>query len=234
MAQANARRAFDTLFKGCSQDSWCNLSYPRLRTVYNDLVNRLNREPIKETVTHPITGEQIDLLIDGATFSNALFMALYSKALIPDLPRVIAEANNGNFRPLAALVIRRLVTEEYISQGMYYSVMCGDRELPTAVCNYWTAQSTNQAKLQPVKSVVPTLVLAGEYDPVTPPAYGKQAARTLSNSYFFEFPGYGHGVSVSGDCGLNVALAFLNNPDQKPDSRCIAQLTEPEFTVPYI
>jgi len=233
-ALANSRRAFDTLFNGCSQDSWCNLSYPRLRATYNNLISRLNREPAKETVIHPVTRKPIELAIDGSTFSSALFMALYSKALIPNLPRVIAETNNGNYKPLAALVLRRLLTEESISQGMYYSVMCGDRELPTAVCNYWTAQATNQAKLQPVRSDVPTLVLAGEYDPVTPPAYGKQAARTLSNSYFYEFPSYGHGVSVSGPCGLSVTLSFLSDPDHEPDTRCIDQLTEPRFVVPYI
>ena len=40
-------------------------------------------------------------------------------------------------------------------------------------------------------SDVPTLIPAGEYDPLTPPRYARIAGRTLRNSNWFEFPRWG-------------------------------------------
>ena len=46
---------------------------------------------------------------------------------------------------------------------------------------------------QPVISDVPALILAGEYDPVTPPDYGHQVTGHLSRAQFFELRAPGHG-----------------------------------------
>jgi pimeloyl-ACP methyl ester carboxylesterase len=51
---------------------------------------------------------------------------------------------------------------------------------------------------QAVTSNIPTLILAGELDPITPPAWGRLAGETLSHSQFLEFPDFGHGVLGSG------------------------------------
>ena len=70
---------------------------------------------------------------------------------------------------------------------------------------------------EPVASDIPTLVLAGEYDPITPPAWGELASNGLENSFFLEFPGLGHGVSLEGGCPLGIILAFLDEPSVNPD-----------------
>ena len=54
----------------------------------------------------------------------------------------------------------------------------------------------------------------------------------LSNSFFYEFPGIGHGASVGVDCSTNIALEFLDDPLREPDSTCIADMTGPKFVVP--
>ncbi|MDW8145053.1 MAG: alpha/beta hydrolase [Roseiflexaceae bacterium] len=84
---------------------------------------------------------------------------------------------------------------------------------------------------QPVHSDIPVLILAGTYDPATPPDDGKAAVATLRNGFFFEFPASGHGVILDGGCPLSMALAFLDNPRQKPDATCLAQLGGPAFEV---
>jgi len=85
---------------------------------------------------------------------------------------------------------------------------------------------------EPVRSTIPTLILQGEYDPATPPTNGTLAAQTLSKSYFFQFPGIGHGVidSNASNCPNDIMNAFLENPAEKPDARCISTMTEPFFT----
>lgn len=98
------------------------------------------------------------------------------------------------------------------------------------ICATWGARPPNTEQDQPVVSDIPTLVLAGQFDPVTPPDWGRLAAQTLSRSYVFEFPGTGHGVIYARPtCGFDVVSAFLADPAAKPDATCIGGLAPLQF-----
>ncbi|MDE3095929.1 MAG: alpha/beta hydrolase [Chloroflexota bacterium] len=100
------------------------------------------------------------------------------------------------------------------------------------LCRTFGITRTDPKERQPVTSAIPTLVLAGAYDPVTPPAWGQLAAKALSHSYFFEFPGSGHGELFGRhDCAVALAAAFFDDPSRKPDGSCVAGLGEPQFLV---
>jgi len=84
-------------------------------------------------------------------------------------------------------------------------------------------------------SNIPSLIIAGSFDPVTPPIYAKQVAAHLSHSYYFEFPNLGHtptATDTSG-CAMNIALQFLDNPSAEPDRSCLNKLKSSGFIVPY-
>ena len=98
-----------------------------------------------------------------------------------------------------------------------------------ATCQFWHVQPVPASQRQPVTSAIPTLILAGEYDPTTPPAYGKLTGQTLSKSYFFLFPGTGHGVVGRNFCSTNMFRAFLELPTEKPDTTCMSGVGEPLF-----
>jgi pimeloyl-ACP methyl ester carboxylesterase len=98
-----------------------------------------------------------------------------------------------------------------------------------ANCQLWNVQPVPAAQWQPVTSAIPTLILAGEYDPATPPGYGMLAARTLSKSYFFQFLGTGHGVVGRNYCANSMFVAFLELPNTQPDSTCMSGVGEPFF-----
>jgi pimeloyl-ACP methyl ester carboxylesterase len=83
---------------------------------------------------------------------------------------------------------------------------------------------------EPVVSDVPALVLADEYDPITPPADSRAAAETLSSSTFVEFPGLGHGAVFSAPCPEAVYKSFLADPSA-PDTSCVAGMGPPAWTV---
>jgi pimeloyl-ACP methyl ester carboxylesterase len=99
-----------------------------------------------------------------------------------------------------------------------------------SICQFWGAKPVPAVQKEPVSGRIPTLILQGEYDPVTPPANGMLVAKTLSKSYFFLFPGVGHGVSSSSGCPDDITNAFLENPTEKPDASCISTMPEPVFT----
>jgi hypothetical protein len=102
------------------------------------------------------------------------------------------------------------------------------------VCDVWGAGKAASIENQPISSAIPALVMAGEYDPVTPPAWAKRAAQTLPNSFYFEYPGIGHGASFDSGCAEDMVIAFINNPTKSPDQACIAKMSGPRFLVPGV
>ena len=102
----------------------------------------------------------------------------------------------------------------------------------TDLADKWGARPAGLAEHEAVKSDIPTLILAGEFDQNTPSYWGKLAGRTLPNSHYIEFPGMGHGVINQGACALAVMKAFVDHPFSRPDDTCIKALTEPIFVLP--
>lgn len=145
------------------------------------------------------------------------------------------------------------------AQGMFYAVECYE-EVPFAdldaayaraaalhplvadyllqevvqtldACAVWLQEQAPLREAEPVYSDVPTLILAGEYDPVTPPAWARLAAQTLPNHVYVELPRGGHGLTTADDCITRIILAFLERPTQALRTRCIQRAVRP-FAVP--
>ncbi len=165
-----------------------------------------------------------------------------------------------NSRTLQAWLRWQINSSEFRSLGLWYSVMCGEeagfsteeivRQEGTEVqpsvkayfidvsvmsdfvtCEVWGAQNAGPVEREPVASDVPTLVLAGELDPITPPIWSQLAAETLSQAYYFEFPDVGHGVLNSRQCARDMTAAFLENPMVSPDLACLTELPAFEFVI---
>jgi pimeloyl-ACP methyl ester carboxylesterase len=256
---ALADRVFNTLFNNCAADQACNQAFPNLKTTFYDLVDRLDKQPVTETATDPLSGKDYQVLLNGDTLLSTLYQTFYQTDVIPQLPKAIVAAGKGDdYSFWAQQVMLSVVNQKFVSPGMFYSVKCTEeipfvsRDEVTAIdqkypeqqgvfdqssyfdiCPKWGAKPADPSENDPVKSDIPTLVLAGEFDPITPPAYGEEAAKTLSNSFFFgPFAGIGHGVSISGECPLNIAMTFLNTPTAKPDGSCMNEMKAVAFEVP--
>lgn len=125
-------------------------------------------------------------------------------------------------------IAERLVDEvpRSLARALLYDV-----EARFVTCRIWEMTVAGDIENQPVTSTVPVLVLSGEYDPITPPAWGQIAADSLPNSYFYEFPAMGHGVIdvLSKPCPTSIALQFLKDPTQTPDASCITRMKPPVF-----
>lgn len=255
----NANRAFNVLFDGCAADSACNAAFPDLKKVFNTVYDQLNATPLTVQVADPISNREIKAVVNGDSFVGLLFQALYSAELIPELPKAIYDAKNGKSPLLAALITQQLFELDYVSYGMFTAVQCNEDlafDPPTkpaavlanvpvqlrgfareglvdpstfAMCSAWAPTKPNPIENEAVSSDIPTLVYAGQYDPITPPAYGKLAAKSLKNSRYYEFPGVGHGAITTGTCPQDIAVAFFKDPTAEPDSSCIASMGPPKF-----
>lgn len=107
--------------------------------------------------------------------------------------------------------------------------LISDVEQIAAQCKIWDVPALPTSFKAAVVSNVPVLVLNGEYDPITPPAWGDLAAESLSSGYSFTFPGVGHGAAATSSCADSIIAAFLADPDSKPSGACIATLAPPRF-----
>ena len=81
------------------------------------------------------------------------------------------------------------------------------QESSLKICEAWDVPPAEPTTNEAVSSDIPTLILAGQLDPITPPSYGELAAQTLPNSTFLLFPNVGHGVSGN-LCGMDIEVAF--------------------------
>ena len=125
------------------------------------------------------------------------------------------------------------------SQGMFYSVECHEEtpfgDIDAAydlmadyppqiaepllaeleelyeVCAIWGADEADAIEGQAVESTIPTLILTGEYDPVTPPSWAQLAAETLSDHLYVEVPRGGHSVTSDGSCTEQIVVAFVDS-----------------------
>ena len=158
-------------------------------------------------------------------------------------------------------ILGALLGEEdvYDSEGAFYAVECREEipfnsldetriaaqaippeihdslvlgvELLFDTCDVWGIQQADSIENEPVRSDILTIVMAGQYDPVTPPQWGESTAQFLSNSYYFVYPGVGHAAMDGGDCPLGMMVSFVNNPTQSPDASCVAQMSGPDFYI---
>jgi len=255
---SDAQRVFTVLFQGCARDPNCNARYPNLQSVFYNLVAQLNAHPISFSTVDLTTNKQYTISsFAGDDLVGWLFSSLYATSIIPALPQTIYQIKNHDYTQLSE-IYGEVGFDDTISDGLFYSTECSEdypfitqqditnseqgvapqiakvlgqegEEEEYNVCQFWKVQPVPAAQKQPVVSSLPTLVLAGEYDPITPPSNAQDTASHLSHSYLFTFPGQGHGQEYSSDCSDQIIAAFEDNPYQAPDSSCISQMTEPAF-----
>jgi pimeloyl-ACP methyl ester carboxylesterase len=193
-------------------------------------------------------------MLNGRDVVNAMYNALENGYNIASLPSLISRAAQNDAAALETLARTKLQVSSF-SWGMRYSVWCSE-EMPfqnrsliekqsttayprlkgfgiqtafPAICDVWKVEPAGPIENEPVRSDIPTLILAGEYDPNTPPAWGKLAAQTLPNSYFYELPGASHVPTFSYTCAQELAAAFFDNPSVAPDSQCIKNMPAIKF-----
>lgn len=197
------------------------------------------------------------MVLTGDRLVETLVDALVQAFLIPILPFVAASIQHGDFT-LMSQATSLLTFDDSHSAGMFYSVNCADNASRTSaqrvsaarrnvrpeiaaalsedarlrICAGWGAAQPGPRAATPVVSEVPTLILAGEYDPLTPPGYATIAGRTLRNSDWFRFPAMGHNLQRSSPCAHEMMMEFLANPALTPDARCIAEMQPPQWVIP--
>jgi pimeloyl-ACP methyl ester carboxylesterase len=226
--------ALSALIDACAAAAACRAAHPDLAATLASIQASLGATGREIAYADPRTGESRSVRITYDHVLAALQPFTYSPELRALLPEVIARAAAGDFAPLFATV--DLVTAdlaEQLNTALHYSVTCAE-DVPRvtgadaehrlanvrtatlarrglAMCDVWPKGTAPADAFLPLRSSVPTLLLSGGLDPVTPPDYGDMVAKSLPNSRHVVAKGYGHIVSPHG-CGPQLIASFIDDP----------------------
>ena len=259
MARAS-QKALDGLIAECEGDPACGGAFPKLREELDAVLRRAAAEPIRIGLIDPPTGQPVELRLSRAGLTQTLRYMLYSPIEAALLPLEIHEAAQGDWKPLARLAFLHGSDMSEMAEGFFQSVSCAeevahirDEEVAPAVagtflgdfrvrrqkaaCEGWPIRDLGPDLQAPVVSDVPTLLVSGERDPATPPAYAERVARTLKRARHVIIPDGGHYVDgmQGDDCVHGLVAAFIEaGTAEGLDSSCIARMRRPDFELPEV
>jgi pimeloyl-ACP methyl ester carboxylesterase len=128
--------AVERLLAACAADGACGAAYPTLRDDMLNTIRQYNANPVPITLTHPITGEQIDSLLTGDIIVSTLIYFLYQTPAIPTLPERITAIAQGDTSAAEALASQFIIAYYAIERGMQYSVQCAEDLLMSNEAEY--------------------------------------------------------------------------------------------------
>lgn len=238
----NLGAALEKIFAACKADAACNAAFPHLRERFAEILQRLKLEPVDVFLPARDDLPEQRVKLDALLFLNAIHSELYNFVGVEEFPRLIEQVWRRDYDALhPALDMLDDMMFGPAADGMMYSVLCAESGLPSRAlvervgrrypylrdyaenavagdpCLVW--KMPQRIDRRPVASEVPTLLLAGHFDHVTPPEWAERAARTLRNGHVFVIPLAAHDASDS-RCGTALATRFLLDPSRKPLDDC--------------
>lgn len=257
MVSRNAQRVLDNIFARCANEPACQQAFPNLPADFKALAKQLRTAPVALELNDPLTGVPVDLDLGYGHLATSIRIMAYAPETVSLIPVLIDQAaNHNNYLPIAtqALQIQQQLNAS-MSYGMHNAVVCTE-DVPflseserlgsdvtntylgaeqvqslVAMCDVWPVGVLDEDLREPLSSAIPTLVLSGEQDPITPPMYGTQVAQGLSRSHHVIAPGQGHGV-ISRGCIPRLIMDFFEELDTTTlDTECTERLGPEPFFV---
>lgn len=236
---SNFKRSLFGVFNECENSIDCNNRYPNIKNEFFEVFKNLVKTPYTFDYNgSPFTVNAQDMLL-------FVHQMLYARTTMGQIPAFVKALKSGNNTIITQALQPTSNVSNLINFAMYMSVNAYD-ELPfsdtksfkndlklneefnniapayfasdTKTLEQWHPHRAKAYENEPVVSDIPTLIINGNFDPVTPPANAIQAKESLSNSYYAEFEIEGHSIFIP--CFFSIAQQFLDNPNQSPDMSC--------------
>lgn len=223
-------RMLDMLRRYCDSTAACVSQYGDIQRKAIVVAASLDQKPIM------IESDDALIVVNGHRLLSLLYQAMSRYGTTELLPWTMDSAYGGNYEPLRGLIAAMLAanSEQSVSEFISgWAVDCNDHgtsifdESPSVDERLVSAAySVSRLKLlcdeiidptleAPIASAglsVPTLVLSGEYDVVTPPRWAIDWVDTAQTAQWMIFQRTAHNVILSSDCAFQTVVAFISAP----------------------
>lgn len=168
-----------------------------LHSVIIDAINEINgeqrgQEALEQVVEHSVNGEL------SSEFNTLVYLAIECGETPP--------INEQEYNQTSAKYPK---LQQYTRFDWRYDV-----------CKDFSARKDLQEFHRVFAFDTPTLMLAGELDPVTPVTWARQLQQQARNSQLLVMPSLGHGVTASSECIHTLLHTFLDAPNVTLKQRC--------------
>jgi pimeloyl-ACP methyl ester carboxylesterase len=231
----------------CTATPACDKAFGDWYATLHQLYAKLQAESAQQvTVPDPYTGKPAMRTLDAGTLAGVVRMFSYSTATAALLPLAVNAAAHGNFAPLLGQArIAQNDLGESMQGGMQLSVVCTEDaplmqprpqdaglllgpkfvEQLIAECKVWPHGALPKNFHAAFKSSIPTLLVSGERDPVTPPANAAEVLQGLSDGRSLVVKGLGHAEALYAGCMPNLVNQFVDKLQPKRlDAKCLDRI----------
>jgi pimeloyl-ACP methyl ester carboxylesterase len=243
----DGQRALDLIVRRCAESADCAKTYPTLRQDLAGLLLQFGPQKSPMSIDDPNDDLPLKIEFNRGMLDASLRFLSYNSTQASLLPTLIHRGAQGALGPLAAQTIMtaRQVANQ-LASGMQNTVICSE-DVPffgadidraaisrtyqgveqldalLEICKLWPRGAVDADLHSPLRSDIPTLLLSGEADPVTPPADAERAARGLARHRHLVLSGEGHGQVATG-CVPKLMAEFLDTAaPERLDAACLGR-----------
>jgi pimeloyl-ACP methyl ester carboxylesterase len=259
MPETHARAGEDawrSVAARCRQDPACHEAYPLVEVEFRELLKRLEANPVMTLPAGPQRTE-VRIRVSRGLFAEAFRNVLYTPEGSAQAPKLVHQLVNGDDRGVVETAVagRRVLAGDRLAAGFFLSVTCAEDvpflsknadamaagtfgghyrlEQQRAACQAWPRGIVSSAHRQPTRSAIPTLLLSGEFDPVTPPSGGDEVLRGLSKGRHVVIRNNGHPIGNAEACIGRMIGQFLDRASvDNLDVSCAAGIPAVPFVIP--
>ena len=226
----SAQQSLDRIFAACAATPECQSAHPHLAEDFQTLLHKFDTGPVKTTVT-PQGGTASPVTMTRGDFGYALRGVMYNGNPTNTIAGLIGgAAASGDMSAIAQRYYDRQQSFNRLTHGLHLSIMCPedivsvtDDEVKQATANtflgsYVIDEYRAACKMWPIAKIapdfrtpvtvrVPTLLVSGHFDPVTPQQYADRIAKSLPLARQIVSPTTAHGSASR--CPLQAVLQVM-------------------------
>jgi pimeloyl-ACP methyl ester carboxylesterase len=250
----NLDESLHARFATCVADRQCRERFGDPAHTLQSLLEQLDAHPVDVTINDPVTHAARSEHLTRAGLAQLVRFYAYSPQTAALLPLTLDDARAGRYQALLGqLLLVQGDLSTRLDGPMELSVLCSEdasllAESPSdaktilgsafvqqaqSACAAWPHAPMPKLFHTPLTGSVPTLILSGEFDPVTPPRYAHEIAAHLSQASVLVLPGQGHSVMGIG-CAPDVVERFVSSASiKKLDAECLQREHATPFFLDY-
>ncbi|MGI9493568.1 MAG: alpha/beta hydrolase [Geminicoccaceae bacterium] len=263
----NFAEALDRVFQACREHEGCRHSYPRSeKQLTNVLIKaamgqlKIVGDPNYETLSLKHTPSAILEILFFLAYSHettglipayidALERGYDEQGYVAEVEYLFARSFDGFAEGASVLQpcnddFEAIVEFDWQADALNYPILrdwiAESAEGTRAICERFSTAPLSRSSHYMLVSDIPTLLLSGYFDPITPSSEASRAANALLQSHEFVFHDKNHSVLFDiskehtgmASCPAKIMTAFLDKPEDRPIDACLERASNIKFGLP--